>query len=480
VQKKYVIRGLMLAGVSAVVLGLYSAGDSRLMSQATAASPETAAAPQSLATLPDFSKLVTDVERTVVQVQISRAGPMTQDPRGEAPGGDDEKRSPFPFPFPMPDRDMPQQGSGSGFIVSADGYVMTNAHVVANADDITVVLKDKQEYKAKVIGLDRRTDVALIKIDAKDLPVAKIGDPEKMKVGEWVAAIGAPFGLESTVTVGIVSAKSRSLPNEAYVPFIQTDAAVNPGNSGGPLFNLRGEVIGINSQIFSRTGGYMGLAFAIPIDLAMSVKDDLQQHGKVTRGKIGVAIQDLNKELAASFGLTKAEGALVSSVEKGSPAEANGLMPGDVIVKVNDKTVAKAGDASRHIGALKPGQTAKLEVWRDRAVKSVDIKLAEMPGDTLASATQGEAKPMKLGVMVRPLSEQEKSKLGDMKGVVVEQSSGPAARAGIQRGDMILAINNQPVESAEDLKRLVDKAGNSAALLIERDGKRLFVPITFG
>lgn len=432
------------------------------------------------ATLPNFSALVDAVGPAVVSIRVEReAKTAMAQPNG--PGGDADPRE---FFFGLPpgaegEREMPPvQGGGSGFIIGKDGYILTNAHVVAGASDIVVGLADDREFKAKVLGFDRKTDVALIKIDATGLPAVKVGDPAKTKVGEWVAAIGAPFGLDQTVTAGIVSAKSRMLPNETYVPFIQTDVAVNPGNSGGPLFNLDGEVIGINSQIFSRTGGYMGLSFAIPIDIAVKVKDELQQYGTVTRGKLGVVIQDLNKELAESFGVKRDEGALVSSVEPGGPAATAGLQSGDIIVKVDAEAVSKAADISRRIGAMKPGQTAKLELLRNGTRVEVSAKLVEMPGDRVAEGRQSA--PPKLGVVVRSLTADEQRRMGEAGGVVVERAEGPAARSGIKKGDVIIALNNKKIEGADQLKKLVDEAGKSVALLVQRDGARLYIPVTLG
>jgi serine protease Do len=422
-------------------------------------------APVAQMSIPDFSGLVEKVDPAVVLVETRRdAAAAREDSPQQGPEGDPRER----------------QGTGSGFIISSDGYVLTNAHVVAGATEVSVTLDDGRDLKGKVVGVDKRTDVALLKLDAKDLPVAKIGDPQKSKVGSWVAAIGAPFGLDHTLTAGIISAKSRTLPGESLVPFIQTDVAVNPGNSGGPLLNLNGEVIGINSQIFSRTGGFMGLSFAIPIDVAMKVKDELQQHGVVKRGRIGVAIQDVSKELASAFNMPRPEGALVSSVEKGTPAAGAGIMAGDVIVGVGGKPVVKAVDASRLIGEMKPGQNAKISLLREGQPKELSMVLAETPNEpaVTAAATQ-EAAPAKLGVMVRALTAEEQQKLGQESGVVVEQVAGAAARAGITRGDIIIAINNKPVTSATELKRLVESAGERAAILIERDGARRYVAVKF-
>jgi serine protease Do len=375
------------AAVAALSLGAGGAylGNS-LISPARAAANEVApAAGEQHAgnSLPDFSAIVRQYGPAVVNVSTvanARLGTRAQPP-GE--GADDPFAPFFRRGQPFPRRDVPVRGLGSGFIVRPDGLVLTNAHVVAGAKEVTVKLTDKREFRAKVLGLDRDTDVAVLKIDAKGLPTVKIGDPERTQVGDWVLAIGSPFGFENSATAGIVSARSRSLPGEGYVPFIQTDVAVNPGNSGGPLFNLAGEVIGINSQIYSGSGGYMGISFAIPIDVAMKVQQDLVAHGRVERGRLGITIQDVNQELAQSFGLPKPAGALVSTVENGSPAAEAGLKPGDVILAVNGDEIAGSGDLPPRIAALKPGTTARLGVWRDHARREIEVKLAEAQGTEL-------------------------------------------------------------------------------------------------
>jgi serine protease Do len=369
---------------------------------------------------------------------------------------------------------------GSGFIVSSDGVILTNAHVVDGATEVTVKLADKREFKAKVLGADAKTDVAVIKIDAAGLPTVKVGDTSKLRVGEWVAAIGSPFGLEHTVTAGIVSAKSRNLPDERLVPFIQTDVAVNPGNSGGPLFNMAGEVVGINSQIFSTSGGYMGLSFAIPIDLAMKVKDQLVAHGKVTRGRIGVVVQQVTPALADSFGLGKARGALVSNVEPNAPAAKAGLQTGDVIVAFNGKPIAESGELPTIVADVKPGETATARVWRNGAERDVKITVAEMPNDRPTLAGAPAAPQGKLGVAVRPLSADEAKRMQSEGGLLVERAEGAAAKAGMRAGDVILGVNGRPVKSVDELKSAVDAAGKSAAILVQRGENRLFVPVQIG
>src|SRR5690242_5028925 len=364
--------------------------------------------------LPDFSALVEQYGPAVVNISTT-AKVHTQMQQFRFPG---EPGDPFfeffkRFQIPMPQGDMIRKGVGSGFIVSSDGYILTNAHVVNDAGEVTVKLTDNREFKAKVIGTDQRTDVALVKIGAKNLPVVRIGESSKAKVGEWVAAIGSPFGLENSVTAGIISAKSRSLPDENYVPFIQTDVAINPGNSGGPLFNMAGEVIGINSQIYSRTGGYMGLSFAVPIEVAMKVKNDLQKYGKVSRGRLGVTIQGVNQELADSFGLKKPQGALVASVEPKSPAARAGLKNGDIIIGVNGKDIESSIELPRVIGDSRPGTQVKLKIWRQGETKELSASLSEMPAEKGAKAETGGGsfKPGKLGVAVRPRTEGERGQL---------------------------------------------------------------------
>ncbi|MBT9613869.1 MAG: DegQ family serine endoprotease, partial [Burkholderiales bacterium] len=366
--------------------------------------------------LPDFTELVEKEGAAVVNISTTQ----TVRDRGLFPQmpniPEDDPIYEFFKRFMPPQQGGPREfqthSLGSGFIISQDGYVLTNAHVVDRADEVLVKLTDKREFKAKVIGADRRTDVALIKIDAKNLPVVILGDPGKMKVGEWVIAIGSPYGFENSVTAGIVSAKGRALPGDNFVSFIQTDVAVNPGNSGGPLFNLRGEVVGVNSQIYSRTGGYMGLSFAIPIDLAMDIVGQLKGSGKVSRGRLGVQIQEVTAELAASFGLKDAKGAIISSIEKGSPAERGGMQPGDVILKFEGKEVASSSELPRMVGAIKPGSKVKVEIWRNRAAKELTLTLGEWETDTVAAKAEPQPeKANKLGLTLAELSAEDKRSL---------------------------------------------------------------------
>ena len=362
------------------------------------------------------------------------------------------------------------RGQGSGFIVSNDGYIITNAHVVENADVVTVRLTDRREYRAKVVGADKQSDIAVLKVDAKNLPVVQVGDPRGLKAGEWVIAIGSPFGFENSVTAGIVSAKARSLPDANYTQFIQTDVAVNPGNSGGPLFNLAGEVIGINSQIYSRTGGYQGIAFAIPINVAAQVKEQLVKYGKVERGRIGVAIQEVTQSLAQSFGLDKPQGALVASVEPGGPADKAGLKPGDVLLAVNGKAVDRSAELPPLVAAVKPGSKASLDVWRDGAKRSLAVTVGELKPDQVVRAPEQREDGGKLGLALRQGEE----------GLVVERASGPAARAGIRSGDVVVAVNGKRLKNAEELRTATAKAKGTVALLVKRGEQSIFVPIELG
>jgi serine protease Do len=432
--------------------------------------------------LPDFTDLVEKQGPAVVNVSTTSTAHGGAVP---SPVPEDDPFYDFFRRFgPPQQRDYETRSLGSGFIVSADGYILTNAHVVDMADEVTVKLSDKREFKAKVIGADKRTDVAVIKIEATGLPAVKIGDPEKLRVGEWVLAIGSPFGFDSTVTAGIVSAKGRSLPQENYVPFIQTDAAVNPGNSGGPLFNVKGEVVGINSQIYSRTGGFMGLSFAIPIDVAMDISNQLRTAGRVSRGRIGVVIQEVTKELAESFGLPKASGALVNSVEKGGPAEKAGIEASDVILKFDGKTVASSSDLPRIVAQSRPGSKVTAQIWRKGASRDVAITVGEMPEEKVAQRPgRKESKPgnlvARLGLTLSELTVDQRKELGLSAGLLVDDAQGAAARAGIRRGDVLMAINNQDVKSVEQLNQLLGQfeKARSVALLIRRGDAALYVPL---
>jgi len=440
-----------------------------------------------VAALPDFSGLVEKYGPAVVNISVISDGRKVAANDDDSSGPDMDQLPPFlrdsPFfrNLPDPQHRGPMRGMGSGFIVSSDGVILTNAHVVANADEVTVKLTDRREFKAKVLGSDKTTDIATLKIDAKDLPVVKIGDPAQTRVGEWVVAIGAPYGFENTVTAGIVSAKARALPQDSYVPFIQTDAAVNPGNSGGPLFNLRGEVIGVNSQIFSHSGGFQGLAFAVPIDIAMQVEDQLAKHGKVEHGRLGVSIQEVTQALAQNFGLKSPNGALVSSVQKDSAAAKAGIEPGDVIVKFNGKDINGSADLPPLVSSLKPNTQATLEVWRDGKIRQLAVTVGAQNDKTVvAAADKADLGKARLGIAVRPLSPQEMRDGSLPNGLVVQDVAGAAARAGIRAGDVIVAVNNTPVKSTAQLNELVAKSGKTVALLIQRDDARIFVPVNLG
>ena len=432
--------------------------------------------------LPDFTDLAEKQGPSVVNVSTTQTM-QAHEGIPQLPFSEDDPFYEFFKRFgPPAPREFESKSLGSGFIISSDGYILTNAHVVADADEVTVKLTDKREFKAKVIGSDRRTDIALLKIDAFGLPKVTMGDPVKLKVGEWVVAIGSPFGFDNSVTAGIVSAKGRSLPQENFVPFIQTDVAINPGNSGGPLFNMKGEVVGINSQIYSRTGGFMGLSFAIPIDVAMDVTEQLRNTGKVSRGRIGVVIQEVTKELAESFGLSKPTGALINSVEKGGPADKAGLEPSDVILKFDDKTVNSSSDLPRIVGATKPGAKVTVQIWRKGATKDVTLTVGEIPADEKTaqrSGKRGKAAESRLGMALSDLTADQRNELGIRGGILVEDVQGTAVRAGIRRGDIILAVNNHDVKSVEQFNQLLNKfeKGRTIALLIRRGDNALYIPL---
>jgi len=497
--KKPLIAAVLGASMIGVPVGaLYVAGMTRALATPAAAavtaqvSPAPAGIPT--VTLPDFSSMVQKYGPAVVNIQVTTKVATSFNGQGdqgdEENGGDNGPGNPFgpnspfaPFfrgaPFQQAPSPQPVHGEGSGFIIRPDGLIMTNAHVVNGASEVTVRLTDRREYTAKVVGVDTKSDIAVIKIKGSDLPTVKIGDSRALRVGEWVLAIGAPFGFENSATAGIVSAKGRTL-DSGYVPFIQTDVPINPGNSGGPLFNMRGEVVGINSQIYSRSGGYMGVSFSIPIDVAMQVGQQLQTTGHVTRGKLGVVIQNVTQGLADSFGLPQPEGALVSSVEKGGPAEHAGIEAGDVILKLNGQPLKDSTELPVQIASIAPGTSVDLEVWRDHATRNVSVKLAALEDQRTASTEGSHNDGGKLGLAVRPLTEQEQRQGNVKGGLVVERASGPAAEAGIQPGDVVLAANGSPINSADDLRGAVEKSKGHIALLIQRGEARLFVPVRVG
>lgn len=438
--------------------------------------------------LPDFTGLVEAHSAAVVNIStVQSSNTINSHEFSEIPGI--PENSPFydffkkhMHPFSTPRRPEPKS-LGSGFVISRDGYILTNAHVVEAADEITVKLNDKREFTAEVIGTDRKTDIALIKINAAELPRVTQGNPENLRVGEWVFAIGSPFGFEHSVTAGIVSAKGRSLAQENYVPFIQTDVAINPGNSGGPLFNMKGEVVGINSQIYSRTGGFMGLSFAIPINVATEIADQLKISGKVSRGRIGVMIQEVTKELAESFGLSDSNGALVVSVEKGSPADQAGIKARDIILKFDEKEVTMSADLPRIVGSTKPGSQVSMDIWRDGSFKTVKIKVGEARSDDGAESRKpkhGKKSGLsnRLGLVLSEINVEQKKQLEINNGLLVEDiQPGIASRSGIRIGDVILGFNSKDVTSVVQFNELLDqvKSGKNIALLIKRGDLTTFI-----
>jgi serine protease Do len=476
------------AGYELGALGVHSVTEARAVPAETPAMVPAAVAPVAApagvqAALPDFQSIVASSGPAVVNISVegtvktaARVGPQQLDPND--PLSEFFRRFGPQIPLPRGGEQV-VRGQGSGFIVSADGLILTNAHVVAEASEVTVKLTDKREFKARVLGMDKPTDIAVLKIEAHNLPTLPLGDPESARVGEWVLAIGSPFGFENSVTAGIISAKSRSLPDEGYVPFLQTDVAINPGNSGGPLLNLKGEVVGINSQIYSRSGGYQGLSFAVPINVAAKVRDDILAHGKVTRGRVGIAIQDVNQALAESFGLPKPEGALVSAVEKGSPGEKGGLKAGDVILGLNGSPIRNSAELPPKVADVKPGATIKLQVWRKGATRDLRVTVGEQPDEKLAANDDSATPQGKLGLAVRPLSPEEQRQI-EAPGLLVLDTAGAAAKAGIQPGDVILSLNGTPVKSVDELRALVAKADRHIALLIQREDAKIFVPVNLG
>ncbi|MES2937075.1 MAG: Do family serine endopeptidase [Pseudomonadota bacterium] len=448
--------------------------------------PGPASAP---AVMPDFARITAEAGPAVVNISVSgtRKASLAEDEEGNS----DEGAGIDPFELfrrfqggggrGAPPRDVPVRGMGSGFIVSPDGLILTNAHVVKDASEVSVKLTDRREFKARVLGSDPKTDVAVLKIEAKNLPVVKLGSTRSLAVGEWVLAIGSPFGFENTVTAGVVSAKGRSLPDGSGVPFIQTDAAVNPGNSGGPLFNSRGEVVGINSQIYSQSGGYQGVSFAIPIDLARGIQQQIVATGRADHGRLGVTVQEVNQALADAFKLDRPEGALVAQVEPGSPADKAGLRPGDVIRTANGERVVASGDLPAALAQLKSGERVQLQVVRHGEPLTLTAQLAPSGArNRVAAREQAPAQGGKLGLALRPLEAQERRDAGVAGGLVVEQAGGPAARAGVQPGDLILSLDGTPATSVEAARGAVAKAGKSVALLIQRGSDRLFVPVPLG
>ncbi|MGE1082743.1 DegQ family serine endoprotease [Pseudomonas shirazensis] len=441
--------------------------------------------------LPDFTTLVEQASPAVVNISTKQKLPDRRIAAGQIPDLEGlppmfreffERNMPQQPRSPRGDRQREAQSLGSGFIISSDGYVLTNNHVVADADEIIVRLSDRSELQAKLVGTDPRTDVALLKVEGKDLPIVKLGDSEKLKVGEWVLAIGSPFGFDHSVTKGIVSAKGRTLPNDTYVPFIQTDVAINPGNSGGPLFNMKGEVVGINSQIFTRSGGFMGLSFAIPIDVALDVSNQLKKDGKVNRGWLGVVIQEVNKDLAESFGLDKPAGALVAQVLEDGPAAKGGLQVGDVILSMNGQPIIMSADLPHLVGSLKDGAKAKLEIIRNGKRQNLDVTVGALPDEDADITTPGqgsaERSSNRLGVAVSDLTAEQKKALELKGGVVIKEVlDGPAALIGLRPGDVISHLNNQAIGSAKEFTEIAKDLpkNRSVSMRVLRQGRASFI-----
>jgi len=451
---------------------------------AVAAAPAAALPP---AQLPNYRAIVQTQGPAVVGITVAGLHKVSAEDDGQTQQGLDDDPF-FRFFRGVPGLRMqpqfgnrgaqPFRGQGSGFIISSDGLVLTNAHVVRDAKQVTVKLSDRREFSAQVLGSDPATDIAVLKLDAKGLPAVQLGDPKQVQVGDYVLAIGAPYGFEQTATQGIVSAKSRSLPGDSVVPFIQTDAAVNPGNSGGPLFDASGRVVGVNAQIYSQSGGFQGLAFAIPVDVALRVKDQIVAHGKVEHARLGVTLQDLSAPLAASFGLESPNGALVSSIMPGSAAAKAGLKAGDVITAVDGEPVHVAGDVSSRVGLARPGDKLKLELWRDKSRVSETVSLGRADKDTQEASAAPERGS--LGLALRPLERQELRGSGLDHGLLIERVSGPAQLAGVQPGDVLLALNGKPVQDVDQVRDAMKGSPKQVALLVSRDGQQIFVPVRLG
>jgi len=439
--------------------------------------------PIPLGTAPNYRAIVKQSGPAVVGITTESEVKVDQRMgRGfsSSPFGGDDPFSQFFRQLPIPRGDMQQRSLGSGFIIGADGVVLTNAHVVRDAKRVTVKLADRREFDAKVLGVDPVTDIAVLKLEAKDLPTVRIGDADQLEVGDYVLAIGQPYGFEESASAGIVSATRRSLPGDSSVPFIQTDVAVNPGNSGGPLFDSSGAVVGINSQIYSNTGGYEGVSFAIPINVALRVQDEIVTHGKVEHARLGVQVQPLSQGLASSFKLDNPSGALVAKVEPDSAAQQAGIQTGDVILKFNGDALSSAGDLSAKVGMARPGDTATLDIWRDGKPLTIKAKLGNAALEVASADDGANGDHGRLGLAVRPLTPQERDQAGLPGGLLVEDASGPAADAGIQPGDVVLSVNGAPVNSAQQLRDTIQQRDKQVALLVQRGEARIFVPVELG
>jgi serine protease Do len=480
------------AGLLAVGTATGLSAPALLQSTAQAASAATAttaagAAPSHAippAATPNYRAIVERNQAAVVGITTAGAlDTSAQEFNFGGPLGDNDNNplSQFFRGIPHPRGHGVMHAQGSGFLVSSDGIVLTNAHVVDGAKEVTVKLSNHREYKAKVLGADRSSDIAVLKIDAHDLPAVQLGDSNQLSVGDYVLAIGQPFGLEETATAGIVSAKGRSLPGDGYVPFIQTDAAVNPGNSGGPLFDANGNVVGINSQIYSNSGGYQGVSFAIPINLALQVKDQIVKTGKVTHARLGVEVQTLDQSLADSFKMKAPDGALVAKIEPDSAAAQAGLKVGDVILEFNGNPIVDAGQLSARVGAAAPGDKASLKIWREGKATTLNVTIGSAaPVETAGTAGASAAPQARLGLALRPLSPEEREQARVSGGLVVEDVQGHAAEAGIQPGDVVLSVDGTPVQSVAQLRKMVQERDKQVALLIQRGDSRLFIPVTLG
>jgi serine protease Do len=471
------------AGLNAPALLKPAASPTSVTASSDSIHSETSSQPIPLTTAPNYRAIVAQNQAAVVGITTSGSmkSPASQEFGFESPnGGDGNPLAPFFRGLPMPRQHGMTHAQGSGFLISSDGLLLTNAHVVDGATEVSVKLSDHREFKAKVLGADRSSDIAVLKIDARDLPTVRLGNSDQLGVGDYVLAIGEPFGLEETATAGIVSAKGRSLPGDGYVPFIQTDAAVNPGNSGGPLFDSSGAVVGINAQIYSNSGGYQGVSFAIPINLAVQIKDQIVKTGKVAHSRLGVEVQTLDQSLADSFKLKAPNGALVAKVVPDSAAAKAGVKAGDVILKFNDTPIVDAGQLSARVGAAAPGDKASLEIWRDGKTLSLTATI----GNAAQPASQDDgvnaSAPARLGLSLRPLNQEERQQAGVTGGLVVEESQGRAAEAGIQPGDVVLSVDGTPVQSVAQLRKMVQEHDKQIALLIQRGDARLFVPVTLG
>lgn len=442
--------------------------------------PPSAQAPIPLGTAPNYRAIVAQNRDSVVGITIESEMKVSSGPQ-DGPFGEGDQDNPlFQFFRQMPrPHSQPMHAQGSGFVVSSDGLILTNAHVVDGAKEVTVKLIDHREYKAKVLGADKTSDIAVLKIDAKGLPTVRLGDSDKLGVGDYVLAIGAPFGLEETATAGIVSATGRSLPGDGAVPFIQTDAAVNPGNSGGPLFDASGAVVGINSQIYTNSGGYEGVSFAVPINLAEGIEQQIVKTGKVEHGRLGIQIQNVDQSLAQSFKLDSPAGALVAQVVPDSAAARAGVKSGDVIREFNGKPISDAGQLSVQVNATAPGEKATLGIVRDGKPMTITATIGSATAATLAK-NGDDGQGLHLGMKLRPLTPEERSQVGVNGGLVVEEAAGRAADAGIQQGDVVLSVNGTPVDSVSQLRELVHKHGHQVALLIQRGDTRIFVPVGLG